>query len=214
MKDLLKKVTAVLLLVITAFMTVNFILPATDVSASSAMDEIKNYDITVDVNEDGSLNMRYKITWHIISNGDEGPLTWVKIGVPNKNVDNIEAVSSNIKKIKYYKEGTGYFIRVDFNSSYTDGDEFTFEYTFTQYNLFTEGADSTYYQFTPGWFPTIPVDNMTIRWNAGKAVIVEPDALVDIIKRLFDLLVFLVVIFPVGKSENCVSVKARKSLNI
>ena len=54
-------------------------------SASGDLDEILEYAITVDVNEDGTLNMFYHIRWKVLDSTTEGPLEWVQIGVPNKH---------------------------------------------------------------------------------------------------------------------------------
>ena len=143
-------------------------------AGANAIDEIEEYVITVDVNPDGSLNMDYKIRWHIVSNNGDKPLTWVKIGIPNSNIDNIEAVSSNIKEAKYYYD-FGDYIRIDFDQSYTDGDVFEFEYKFTQYQMFAENGDTTIYSFTPGWFDTIPVDRITVRWDAEDILRAGPE---------------------------------------
>lgn len=165
MKGVLRKITASILLILFAVTAVTFILPSKSIAASSAQDEIKDYEIKVDVNEDGSLNMFYKITWHVISNGSEGPLDWVEIGIPNRNVDNILWDTSVIKRAEYFNDAGGDYIRIDFNRGYEDGEEVTFEYYFTQYNVFTKRDDFVSYEFTPGWFDDIPVDNLTVRWN-------------------------------------------------
>ena len=137
-------VAIVFTLIFLNVLVITFVRPG-----GSSIDEIEDYVITVDVNPDGSVTMDYKIKWHIISDNGEKPLTWVKIGIPNSNVDNIRAVSSNIKKVRFYYD-LGDYIRVDFNDSYTDGDVFEFEYKFTQYNLFSQTGDTAIYSFTPG----------------------------------------------------------------
>ena len=185
MKALFKKAAVVLLVLMTVFVILTaFGSERNRVSAAStAQDVIEDYSITVDVNNDGSLNMDYSITWHIISNGNEGPLTWVKIGVPNSDVDNIKAQSDNIKKIEYYEEGNEKYIKITFDQAYSDGDTFTFRYTFTQYNMFEmlpkAKPNRVQYWYTPGWFNDIEVRNITIRWNADKVRSADEGELVD-----------------------------------
>ena len=62
------------------------------------IDQINKYYITVDPREDGTLDMSYHIEWEVLEDTSAGPLTWVQIGIPNKNIDSIEAQSNNIKK--------------------------------------------------------------------------------------------------------------------
>ena len=45
---------------------------------------------------------RYDITWKVLDSDTDGPLEWVKIGIPNSNVEEIEGYSSNIENIRYY----------------------------------------------------------------------------------------------------------------
>ena len=49
------------------------------VPASADTDEILNFTITVDVNEDASLNMVYHIDWKVLDEDQYGKLDW-KIG--------------------------------------------------------------------------------------------------------------------------------------
>ena len=171
---LITNFTRVTVILLTAFAMLSFIMPAGKADAgTSGVDRIDKYSISVSVNEDGSLNMDYRITWTVLSN-IEGPLEWVKIGVPNDDVDNVQAISSNIKKAKYYSEDGQDYIRVDFNRQYKAGDTFEFHYSFTQYNMFRQkGADVTY-DFTPGWFDEINVTNYMIMWKDENVRSVDP----------------------------------------
>lgn len=57
-------------------------------AAEEDLDEILNYEITVDVNEDGTLDMTYQIDWKVLDSTSKGPLTWVMIGIPNEHYKN------------------------------------------------------------------------------------------------------------------------------
>ena len=59
------------------------------VPAFAATDEILDFSITVDVNEDASLNMTYSIEWKVLDDSI-GKLEWIDLGVPNYYHDNIE----------------------------------------------------------------------------------------------------------------------------
>ena len=89
------------------------------------LDQIRDYEITVDVNKDGTLNMLYHIEWEVLDSTSEEPLTWVKIGIPNNKYVSMKKLTSNIKKIGYYSD-SGSYARIDFDKSYrksvaTDG---------------------------------------------------------------------------------------------
>ncbi len=155
-----------IIIAIIVALTVLFLIPTGTLKAA-ALDEILNYDITVDVNDDATLNMYYHIDWKVLDSDSEGPLTWVKIGIPNKHCDNIQAISDNIEKIEYSGSG-GSYIEIYFYDKYYEGDVVSFDFFFTQdymyaVNDLNEGY--TRYDFTPGWFDGIDVDNLTIRWN-------------------------------------------------
>ena len=93
----MKKIIVLLVLLVSIFLTLGI-----NVSASSSLDRIDLYEITIDPNEDGTLNMHFNIKWTVLDSTSEGPLEWVKIGIPNKYVSNLKGESSCIKKIKYY----------------------------------------------------------------------------------------------------------------
>ena len=52
-----------------------FLLGGLSVQASGATDEITNYEITVGVNEDATLNLNYHIEWKVLESDTAGPLT-------------------------------------------------------------------------------------------------------------------------------------------
>ena len=51
--------------------------------AAEATDEILDFTITVDVNEDASLDMTYHIDWLVLDDSI-GELEWIDLGVPNQ----------------------------------------------------------------------------------------------------------------------------------
>ena len=71
------------------------------VNASGDLDEILNYEVTVDVNEDATLRIRYHIDWKVLDSTSEGPLSWVKVGIPNDHYSALNALSSTIQNISY-----------------------------------------------------------------------------------------------------------------
>ena len=71
------------------------------------LDRILDYQITADLQEDGSVDFHYDITWKVLDDKKQGPLTWVKIGVPNSDVEYILPETDNIKSASYYSQGGG-----------------------------------------------------------------------------------------------------------
>ena len=145
------------------------------------LDVIHEYDITADVQEDGRVRIRYRIDWEVLDSTSEGPLTWVKIGIPNSHVSGIKGLSDNIKSIKYYND-KGYFVRIDFNREYNAGECLVIEFEITQSNLYepnkyTDGE--TVISFTPGWFPEITVEKMVLKWNNNNVLNASPEGTDD-----------------------------------
>lgn len=134
---------------------------------TTPLDEIQDYTITVNMRPDGTMDIRYYVVWKVLDDSTEGPLEWVKIGNPNKHVDEITALSNNIKNIEYMVSNGGSYIRIDFDRAYYEGEIITFEYTIHQSYMYIIEEDSHIcrYSFTPGWFEEIEVKNITIKWS-------------------------------------------------
>ncbi len=150
---------------------------ATPVMADT--DEILNYTITVDVNDDATLNLNYHIDWKVLDSGSGiGPLTWMKIGIPNSHVISTKGLSSTVDHINR----SGNYVEVYLDRKYYEGDVASVDFLVVQdymyqVNKFTEGE--TVYSFTPGWFDDIRVDELVIRWNNTKAVSFQPECVID-----------------------------------
>ncbi|MBR4707839.1 MAG: hypothetical protein IKP29_07275 [Pseudobutyrivibrio sp.] len=143
-----------------------------NVQAKSPLDDIHDYEVQVDMRDDGSCDLTYHIEWEVLDSKSEGPLTWIKVGIPNEYADEFEAISDNIDDIYYY-EDWGDYVRLDLDKKYKQGQVLKLDFTFHQMNLFELKSDGAYYEFTPGWFEDTPVDKMVIRWNADNVETVE-----------------------------------------
>lgn len=141
------------------------ILLFSNICMAKNLDVINDYTITVNPRDNGTLDMTYHIEWKVLDSVSEGPLEWVKVGIPNANVSNIKAISNNIKKISYYKDN-GDYIRIDFKQSYEEGQTLDIDFSFNQSYMYTLTGGSCKYTFTPGWFNDINVKKLTIRWKA------------------------------------------------
>ena len=135
------------------------------VKATKGLDEIEEYIVTVEPDfHDGSLKMNISLTWKVLDDKTDGPLTWIKVGVPNCYVENLKALSSNIKEIKY-SESDGAFIRIDLDRSYHQGEELKIEFSWIQTHMYILEGNVVYYDYNPGWFDDIKVNHCEVRWK-------------------------------------------------
>ena len=111
----------ILLFVITLLtLTINVMSFKTE--AYGYLDYIHEYQIKVDPREDGTLDMQVYLKWEVLDSTSEGPLSWIRVGVPNCYVDEFRPLSSSIKKIKYMYDSGSSVIRVDLRENYYKGD--------------------------------------------------------------------------------------------
>lgn len=169
----LKKVLAVL---ISAFILIS--VSAFSAFAFTPTDEITDFTIVVDVNEDASLNMKYHIEWKVLDDELYGPLSWVNLGMPNGNHWKVTSLSDTIDSI----EEDSVNLKIYLDREYYAGETVSFDLSFVQDNLYQidkYGTGETVYSFTPAWFDEINVDNLTIRWNRNSASQWQPDCIVN-----------------------------------
>lgn len=134
--------------------------------AKAPLDEIQNYVIQIDMRPDGTMDIRYHLEWKVLDSTSEGPLEWVKVGCPNMHVDEITAISDNIKEIGYLADN-GAYIRIDFDRQYEANEIVSFDYSIHQAYMYVieDDAHLCRYSFTPGWFDEIDVKNIRIEWS-------------------------------------------------
>lgn len=142
------------------------------------LDRINEYTITIDPRANGTLDMNYHLEWEVLDSTTEGPLEWIKIGIPNANVTGITALSDNIQKIAYYQD-SGDYIRIDFKQKYTQGNVIDIDFKFNQSYMYTLSSGYCNYKFIPGWFSDIYVKNLTIKWKADDVSTYSPKAKVS-----------------------------------
>lgn len=145
--------------------------------AATPLDEIQNYAIQVDMRRDGTMDIRYHIEWKVLNDTSEGPLSWVKIGIPNKNANEVAAFTSNIDKIELKSSGNLSYAYIYFDKDYYANDIVTFEFSIHQSNMYVIEKEEHIlrYSFTPGWFDEIEVKNLTLRWNADNVLKTNPE---------------------------------------
>ena len=130
------------------------------------LDEIQNYGVSVQLREDGTADLTYHVDWLVLDDNAEGPLEWVKIGIPNKHADSFAAISQNIKKISYLSDG-GSYAKITLDRKYKAGETVSFDFSLHQAYLYVLEGDTVRFSITPGWFDRIEVKNAVVRWNAA-----------------------------------------------
>ena len=168
----------VLAALLSGLFAVLLLIGALPPARADALDEILEYAITVDVNEDGTLNMHYHIVWKVLDSTSEGPLSWVMVGIPNTNVVSLQKASSTISNIEF-SSGNGSYVRIDLDRDYYEDEVVSFDFDLVQdymyeMNRFADGE--TYYEFTPGWFDAA-VDALIVKWNSDRVKSVSPACL-------------------------------------
>ena len=163
---------------LSVFFVLSVLLGLAPAAHADALDEILEYAITVDVNDDGTLAMHYHFDWKVLDSTSEGPLSWIMVGVPNANVISVEEDSDVISEVCLSFDG-GNYVYVYFDREYYEGEVVSFDFDLVQdymyeMNRFTDGE--TYYEFTPGWFDAA-VDSLIVKWNSDKVKSVTPACL-------------------------------------
>lgn len=142
-------------------------------------DEILNYTITVDVNKDATLNLNYHIDWKVLDSGSGiGPLTWMKIGIPNSHVVSTVGKSDTVSRISL----SGSYAEVYLDREYYEGEVASVDFLVVQdymYQVDKLKEGETVYSFTPGWFDDIKVDNLEIRWKEDNSIAFTPNCLME-----------------------------------
>lgn len=140
-----------------------------EVHAYKPLDYINYYEIKIDPRQDGTLDMHFEIQWTVLDSSSEGPLEWVKIGIPNYHVDELTANSSNIESIDYLSS-SGSYIEIYFDRYYYEGESITFSFSIHQSRMYFLSDDQLYYHYVPGWFDEIQVGQAVVMWNKKNVV--------------------------------------------
>lgn len=126
-------------------------------------DVIRQYDVTVEACEDGSLDISYHFVWEAVDTSEE--LTWIEIGMANGNYSVYpESVSDTIRQYSKSDDGGEVYLVLDLDRAYTGGEVLEFSFKVNQKDLLCKGVDGYFYEFVPGWFNATPVERYTFRW--------------------------------------------------
>lgn len=166
-------------LIIAAAFTMSLGAVFTSRTYAAPLDEILDYEINAEVNQDATVTLKYHIEWKVLDSDSEGPLSWVRVGIPNSHYGEVMGLTDNIKSIGYDSDG-GSYMRIDFDRKYYEDEIIVFEFSVVQdymYQVDKLEEGYTEYAFTPGWFDDISIDSMTLRWKADKAYSWNPNCL-------------------------------------
>lgn len=152
-------------LFIVSALFILFIALLCNVSFAKELDLINQYYVRLEPRRDGTVDITYEIEWEVLDSTTDGPLEWVKVGIPNSHVSNIKAMSGNIKKIDFLKDH-GSFIRIDFDRPFNKGEIVKFKFKIHQDYMFEVKNNKVVYEFTPGWFKDIHVEDARVFWDA------------------------------------------------
>lgn len=163
----MKKVLVFLSLVFSFFL---FTPKAKANSSPYGYDKIKEYSIHINPNSDATLDMEVYIKWDVLKNNDDGSgVTDAYIGCANSYVYNLQICEdSNIRSINYeYKNGSTICCKL--NSVFYKGSSFILHYKYTQSRIFyyNKSVDRIEYNYIPGWFNYIDIENMNIYWKTS-----------------------------------------------
>lgn len=161
------RLRSVLTILFVALVLTFSFLPALDVKASSPTDEILNYTITADVNDDATVSFVYDISWKVLESDSLGPVEWLEIGIPNSHCVFTLALTDNIDYISTEK----YSVKIYFKDKYYEDEVIDFKFQIDMdymYSMNEKTDGYTLYSYTPGWFDEITVDQLNILWNSDK----------------------------------------------
>lgn len=126
-------------------------------------DLIRQYDVTVQPLDDGSLDIGYHFLWEPLDEIEE--LTWVEIGMANEDYSVYpDSLSSNIKTYERSQDEEHITLELHFSKAYTAGDLVEFSFQINQRSMLCQDKNGYFYEFIPGWFNRIRVENYKLTW--------------------------------------------------
>ncbi len=127
-------------------------------------DVIHQYDVTVTPRSNGSLDIEYHIVWEALDPNE--PLTWVEIGMANQNFTvYADSVSDNVLYHSKYVNDGYVSLKLHFGRAYRAGDVLELSFTINQKDMLCKNEQGYFYEFVPGWFNAIQVENYNFQWS-------------------------------------------------
>lgn len=139
-------------------------------------DVIHQYDVTVTPRTDGSLDIEYHIVWEALDPNE--PLTWVEIGMANQNYTvYADSVSDNVLYYSKYSSDGYVSLKLGFGRAYRAGDVLELSFKINQKDMLCKNEQGYFYEFVPGWFNAIQVENYCFRWCKPRGDLIWEGAL-------------------------------------
>ena len=133
-------------------------------------DVIKEYEITVEPRENGTLDITYRFVWQAMDTSEE--LTWIEIGLPNQFFTiNSNSLSDTIAYADPYVEEDYVAVRLDLKRAYRGGETLEFSFRINQQNMLCQDDEGYFYELIPGWFNGTPVEHYTFRWKTSDGLL-------------------------------------------
>ena len=139
------------------------------VSANQPLDKIQDYQVEVTPLEDGTLDITYRLRWEVLNSSREGPLSWVKIGMANENFRIKEYGGAILSPRNSVDSYASFSLRKEFEK----GETAEFWFTVNQRRMLLRDSSDNgndYYEFTPGWFPKIEVEDYLFSWKGAPSI--------------------------------------------
>ena len=126
-------------------------------------DIIDKYEIYVTPQDDGSLDIEYRLTWTPLDESE--PLTFVYLGIANPDYT-VLGHSTNITRVECYDDSDGEcHVDLHFGKKLYKNDTIEFSVTINQKNMLCERDGEYFYEFVPGWFNSTPISSYTFHWK-------------------------------------------------
>lgn len=139
---------------------------------AAPLDRLKEYEVHVDVNRDGTMDITYRYRWEVLNDSKEGPLEWVELGLANPECELVDyggAVKGRHSKYQYMDGAYGdSLIGFDLDRDYYKGEIVDFYFTVRQRNMLCENEEDAslpFYDFTPGWFEGMVTEHYRFTWS-------------------------------------------------
>lgn len=137
---------------------------------NTPLDRLREYEVHVDVNRDGTMEITYHYRWEVLNDSREGPLTWVELGLANSQCE-LTDYGGAVTGLHYgYRNGLFWenLIGLDLDREYCKGEVVDFYFTVHQEGMLCENAENAslpFYDFTPGWFENMPTEHYLFTWS-------------------------------------------------
>lgn len=152
---------------LSAVMALCLLAAFTDTAHAGDLDLIRQYDVVVTPNaDDGSLGIEVSFQWEVL---EQGPVTWLQIGIPNGSIRDEMPLTDNIASLAYDNS----YMYVYFNRGYDDGEVIEFAYRWTQEYMYGLDGSQVVFDYTPGWFDEAHIEEMTVTWNTPEGLALD-----------------------------------------